>query len=235
MADRHVTPQQTQRPQRAIRHRGEILVIGLGRFGSALARELINMGCEVLGIDSDLDRVQAHADVLTQVVQADSTNERAMRQVGGGDAETAVICIGTDIESSVLTAACLVDLGVENIWAKAITESHGRILERVGAHHVVFPEADMGVRVAHLLTGRMLEYVELDEDFALVETIAPPFLLGIPLGDSGLRAKYKVTVVCVKTPGSSFTYADRQTVLGPDDLIVVAGHRADVARFTDNG
>lgn len=231
MADPHLS---SQRLQRAIRHRGEILVIGLGRFGSSLARELMNMGCEVLGVDTNLERIQAHMDVLTQVVQADSTNEQAMRQIGAADAETAVICIGTDIESSVLTAACLVDLGVENIWAKAITESHGKILERVGAQHVVFPEADMGVRVAHLLTGRMLEYVELDDDFALVETLAPPFLVGIPLGDSGLRARYKVTVVCVKAPGSTFTYADRQTVLGPEDLIVVAGHNADVARFTDN-
>jgi trk system potassium uptake protein len=229
LADRHRLP---FRPG-SIEHEGEILVIGLGRFGSSVARTLIGMGYEVLGVDFDADTVQEHADMLTHVVQADTTNERALRQIGAADVRTAVVCIGTDIESSVLTTVTLADLGIPNIWAKAITESHGKILERVGAHHVVFPEADMGARVAHLLTGSALEYVELGDDFVLVETAAPPVALGVALGDAGLRAKYAVTVVCVKHPGEPFTYAARETVLQPDDLIVVAGHRADVDRFLD--
>ena len=107
----------------------------------------------MLGIDDSEEKVQDHAGVLTHVVQADTTNQRALRQIGAADAMTVVVCIGTGIEASVLTATALVDLGVNNIWAKAITESHGRILQRVGAHHVVFPEAEMGARVAHLVTG----------------------------------------------------------------------------------
>lgn len=213
-------------------HRGEVIVIGLGRFGSSLARTLVGMGIEVLGVDADADRVQQMADVLTHVVQADSTSERALRQIGAADAVTVAVCIGTDVEASVLTAAVLDDLKVPNIWAKAITEAHGRILQRVGAHHVVFPEADMGDRVAHLLTGRMLDYVALDENFVLAEVYAPEQLIGVPLGESNLRAKYKVTVVCVKPQGGQFTYADRGTVLAPTDLIVIAGHRTDVGRFT---
>jgi trk system potassium uptake protein TrkA len=213
-------------------HRGEVIVIGLGRFGSSLARTLVGMGIEVLGVDADEDRVQNMADVLTHVVQADSTSERALRQIGAADAVTVAVCIGTDVEASVLTAAVLVDLNVPNIWAKAITDAHGRILQRVGAHHVVFPEADMGDRVAHLLTGRMLDYVALDENFVLAEVYAPEQLVGVPLGESNLRAKYKVTVVCVKPQGGQFTYADRGTVLAPTDLIVIAGHRTDVGRFT---
>jgi trk system potassium uptake protein TrkA len=213
-------------------HRGEVIVIGLGRFGSSLARTLVGMGIEVLGVDADADRVAAMADVLTHVVQADSTSERALRQIGAGDAVTVAVCIGTDVEASVLTAAVLDDLNVPNIWAKAITEAHGRILQRVGAHHVVFPEADMGDRVAHLLTGRMLDYVALDANFVLAEVYAPDVLVGVPLGESNLRAKYKVTVVCVKPQGGQFTYADRGTVLAPTDLIVIAGHRTDVGRFT---
>ena len=213
-------------------HRGEVIVIGLGRFGSSLARTLVGMGIEVLGVDADEHRVQNMADVLTHVVQADSTSERALRQIGAADAVTVAVCIGTDVEASVLTAAVLVDLDVPNIWAKAITEAHGRILQRVGAHHVVFPEADMGDRVAHLLTGRMLDYVALDENFVLAEVYAPEQLVGVPLGESNLRAKYKVTVVCVKPQGGQFTYADRATVLSTTDLIVIAGHRTDVGRFT---
>ena len=127
-----------------IEHEGEIVVIGLGRFGSSLAHTLVDMDYEVLGADFDEQIVQEHAGSLTHVVQADTTSERALRQIGAGDAVTAVVCIGTDIESSVLTTTALVDLGVRNVWAKAITTAHGRILHRVGAHRVVFPEAAMG-------------------------------------------------------------------------------------------
>jgi trk system potassium uptake protein TrkA len=218
-----------------VEHEGEIVVIGLGRFGSALAHTLVDMGYEVLGVDFDEDIVQEHAGTLTHVVQADTTSERALRQIGAADAVTAVVCIGTDIESSVLTTTALVDLEIRNVWAKAITEAHGRILYRVGAHRVVFPEAEMGARVAHLVTGQALEYIPLDENFVIAEMAAPKELVGVALGDSNLRAKYKVTVVCVKPKGGQFTYADRETMLSTSDLIVIAGHRADVDRFTDRG
>jgi trk system potassium uptake protein TrkA len=217
------------RPQ--IQHRGEIVVIGLGRFGSAMASTLIEMGHEVLGLDADPERVQAHADLLTHVAEADTTNERTLRQLGVADAVTAVVAIGADVEASVLTTGALVDLGVPNIWAKALTESHGRILQRVGAHHVVFPEAEMGSRVARLVTGALIEYFALDEDFVLVEMKVPTNLAGMHLGDTNVRADYKVTVVCIKPEGQSFTYAESATVLGEHDLIVVAGHRGDIERF----
>ena len=216
-----------------IQHEGEIIVIGLGRFGSAVATTLVELGYEVLGVDNDEEIVQNHADLLTHVVQADTTSERALRQIGAADAVTAVVCIGTGIEASVLTTSALVDLRIKNVWAKAITEPHGRILQRVGAHHVVFPEAEMGTRVAHLVTGQMLEFLALDENFVIAELIAPDELIGVRLGESDLRSKYKVTVVCVKPDQEQFTYAGRDTVLGNSDLIVIAGHRADVERFTD--
>jgi trk system potassium uptake protein TrkA len=214
-----------------VEHQGEIVVIGLGRFGSALAGTLIDMGHEVLGIDADELRVQQHAGHLTHTVQADTTNEETLRQLGVGDAVTAVVAIGADIEASVLTTGALVDLEVPNIWAKALTAQHGRILQRVGAHHVVFPEAEMGSRVARLVTGALIEYFALDDDFVLVEMKVPQNLAGMLLGDTDLRAKYKVTVVCIKPEGQSFTYAESATALGEHDLIVVAGHRADIERF----
>jgi trk system potassium uptake protein len=233
MSDKIIHSMLSGLSSRRIDHEGEILVIGLGRFGSALAHTLVDMGYEVLGVDFEAEIVQDHAGTLTHVLQADTTSERALRQIGAADVVTAVVCIGTDVESSVLTTSALVDLGVRNVWAKAITTAHGRILERVGAHHVVFPEADMGSRVAHLVTGQALEYLPLDENFVIAEMAAPDELLGVALGDSNLRARYKVTVVCVKPQGAQFTYADRETVLSNSDLIVIAGHRADVDRFTD--
>jgi trk system potassium uptake protein len=230
LADKHVQKFTTGfRPH--VKHRGEIVVIGLGRFGSAVASTLIEMGHEVLGIDASAERVQKLSGLLTHAAQADTTSEETLRQLGVGDAVTAVVAIGADVEASVLTTGALVDLGVPNIWAKALTAPHGRILERVGAHHVVYPEAEMGSRVARLLTGDLIEYFALDDDFVLVETVVPIHLAGKRLGDTNLRADFRVTIVCIKPEGESFTYAESATVLGEHDLIVVAGHRGDIEQF----
>lgn len=215
-----------------IEHEGEIVVVGLGRFGSALAKTLIDLGHEVIGIDADPELVQEHADALTNVIEIDSTNYRAMERLGIGEARTAVVCIGTDIEASLLTTMVLKDLEIPNIWAKAISFEHGRLLAGLEIEHVVLPESDMGRRVAHMVTGQTKEYLELDDDFVIAEMDAPSELVGVPLGDSNLRARYKVTVVCVKPEGAPFTYAGRDTVLAATDLIVIAGHRIDVDRFT---
>jgi trk system potassium uptake protein TrkA len=209
-----------------------IVVIGLGRFGSAVARTLVDMGHEVLGVDLSDELVQRHAEHLTHVVAADTTNTRALQQLGVADFSHAVVGVG-DVEASILTTSELVDLQVPNIWAKATSTAHGRILDRVGAHHVVFPEGDMGVRVAHLVTGTMMDYIELDEGFALVETVPPAEVVGKSLADAGIRARWGVTVVCVKPAGEPFTYATPDTVLGPEDVVLVAGETAAAERFAE--
>ena len=170
------------------------MVIGLGRFGSAVASALTEMGHEVLGIDLDDDLVQDHMDLLTHVVAADTTNQKVLEQLGVADFSHAVVGIG-DVESSILTTSELASIGLPDIWAKAATAAHGRILERVGAHHVVFPEGDMGERVAHLVTGRMIDYIELDDDFALVETTAPREVVGKSLGEAGSGVRDEVAEI----------------------------------------
>jgi trk system potassium uptake protein TrkA len=212
-----------------------VLVIGLGRFGTALAETLMDLGHQVLGVDSDADNVQRNADRLTHVVEADGTDDQVMRQLGAGEFGRAVVGIGTDLEASILTTSVLVDLQVPDIWAKAITVPHGRILERVGAHHVVFPEHDMGRRVAHLVSGRMIEFVQLDEGFALVELKPPKQIVGRTLSESQVRARHGITVVCIKPEGGSFTYATPETVPGPNDILVVAGETDRVQGFADLG
>ena len=208
-----------------------VLVVGLGRFGTALATTLMDLGHEVLGVDSDAENVQRNADVLTHVVEADATDEDVMQQLGAGEFGRAVVGIGTDLEASILTTSLLAGLQVPDIWAKAITVAHGRILERVGAHHVVYPEHDMGRRVAHLVSGRMIEFVQLDEGFALVELKPPRQIVGRSLADSQVRKRYGITVVCIKPKGGSFTYATQETVPGPDDVLVVAGETNRVEGF----
>jgi len=155
-----------------------ILVLGLGRFGGAIAETLTELGRDVLGVDADPTIVQSYAGHLTHVVEADTTNVDALRQLGADEFKCAVVGIGTDIEASILTTLALVDLGIGTIWAKGITTSHGRILERVGATRVVLPEHEMGERVAHLVAGRALNYIEFEDGFALVETKPPREYIG---------------------------------------------------------
>jgi trk system potassium uptake protein len=211
----------------------EVLVIGLGRFGRSLAETLVTLGHEVLGIDADAGIVQEMSERLTHTAQADATSIRALKQLGAADFKVAVVGIGGDVEASILTTAALVDLGLPLIWAKAITEPHGKILERVGANHVVFPEHDMGQRVAHLVTGRMMDYIELDEGFALVETTAPVAVHGKSLAEAGIRQRYGVTVVCIKPVDEPFTYATPETVICEGDILLVAGENRHAEAFAN--
>ncbi len=214
-----------------------VAVIGLGRFGSALALELTSLGTEVLGIDTDAKVVQGLSGQLPHVVAADSTDIEALRQLGITDFNRAVVAIGTDIQASILTTSLLTELDVADIWAKAISRQHGRILHRVGAHHVVLPEHDMGERVAHLLTGRMLDYIEVDQDFAMVKTKPPRDIVSVPLRETRVRARYGVTIVAVKSQAqgarATFTYATPDTVLMYGDIILVVGRIKDVERFAE--
>ena len=203
--------------------RGGIVVIGLGRFGGAVASSLVRLGHEVLAIDENADLVQRWSDKLTHVVQADATDSDALRQLGIQDLGRAVVGIGTDIEASVLSVLALHELGVDEIWAKAITAKHGQILERTGAHHVVYPEAAMGERVAHLVTGRMIDFIEFDDGFAIAKTSTPREATGATLADSALRSKYGITVVGIKRPGTDFTYARPETMVERGDLLIVSG------------
>jgi trk system potassium uptake protein TrkA len=212
---------------------GGVVVLGLGRFGKSLALELEKDGVEVLGVERDAKRVQDLAGRLTHVVQADSTDVEAMRQLSVGEFGRAVIGIGNDLEASVLTAFVLRSLGVRNIWAKAVTESQAKILEQVGVEHVVRPEHDMGRRVAHLVRGKMIDYIEFDDGYAIVKTTPPRSILGKTLADAGVRSQHGVTVVGIKTRGKDFTYALPDSVAHEGDLIIVSGDRAKVERFSN--
>lgn len=210
-----------------------VVVIGLGRFGSALALDLNRRGTEVLAIDSSAKVVQYHSGQLTQVVAADCTDIEALRELGVDEFYKGVVAIGSDIEASILVTSLLVELGVEDIWAKAITAHHGRILERVGAHHVVFPEREAGERVAHLVSGQMINYMQVESDFAIAEVRPPQQLVGIPLAQAGLRKKFGITVVAVKNVGGTFTDATPDTELTYDDVVLVTGRVDDLERFVN--
>ncbi|MFW2348748.1 potassium channel family protein [Qipengyuania sp.] len=212
-----------------------MIVIGLGRFGSAVASTLERMGHEVLGADTDGEIVRDHKDLVTQVVEADCTEPETLRRLGAAEFDTAVVAIGTNVEASLLTVLALVDLGIPNIWAKANTERHGRILERTGAHHVVFPEQRMGERVARLVNERLLDFISFEGEFAIARLSAPATIVGLPLVTSQCRKKFDVTVVGVKRKGEDFIHAVPDTIILPDDELVVSGRIDRIEEFSAIG
>ena len=212
--------------------RSEIMIVGLGRFGSAAATSLMDLGQDVIGVDSDEKLVQRHAPMLTEAVQVDATDIDAMRLIGAEEVQTAVVAIGNDIEASILAASVLLELEVPRVWAKAVSDRHGQILERLGVHRVVFPERDMGDRVAHGLVGLAIDFVLIGADFAMAETTAPKEALGRTLAEVGLRRKYDVTVVCTKPPGGTFSLTGPDIILQPDDTLLVIGEKENVERFS---
>lgn len=213
------------------RRSDSVVVIGLGRFGSGVAHSLSELGHDVLAIDSSAEVVQAQAGRLSHVVQADATDIETLKQLGAGDFRHAVVGIGQNLEASVLTILNMSQMGIKDIWAKANDEQHGRIAERVGAHHVVYPEFAMGERVAHLVTGKMIDFIEFEDGFAIAKTRTPREAQGKTLSESAIRSKYGVTVVGIKRRHRDFIYAQADTMVEPGDFLIVAGPTSAIERL----
>ena len=201
----------------------DVLVIGLGRFGQAAATELQRLGHRVTAVEKDPALAESFVGHLSKVVQTDAANPSAVERLRVRDFKLAVVGIGSSIESSLLASANLVDAGIPNIWAKAMTPEHARILTRIGVQHVVRPELESGIRVAHLMNGKLKDYIEFDDGFAIVKMAPPQETIGFTLGQSQIRSKYGVTVVGVKAPGSDFTYAVPETKISGQDTLIVSG------------
>ncbi|MBF6988940.1 MULTISPECIES: potassium channel family protein [Cupriavidus] len=208
-----------------------VVVIGLGRFGSSVAQSLIRLGHDVMGIDKDAELVQRWSNALTCAVQADSTDVNVMRQLGVADFSHAIVGIGTDMSSSLMTLMTLTELEIKDIWVKAFTAEHGQIAQRIGAHHVVYPEADMGARVAHLITGRMIDFIEFDDGFAIARIHAPASTHNKTLLVSRVREHFGVTVVGIKRANEEFEHATATTLIQPGDLLVVSGPTKKIEHF----
>lgn len=207
-----------------------VLVIGLGRFGSAIAATLDRLGQDVLAVERDPDLVAQWTGRIP-LVEADAANPEALEQLGAREFSVAVVGVGSYLEASVLITGNLVDIGTPQIWAKAISNEHARILQRIGAHHVVLPEADAGSRVAHLVSGKMLDYIEVEDGFTIVKMRPPRETQGFTVGQSRIRERYGVTVIGVKSPGIDFVYATPDTRIAANDLLVVSGHADLLERF----
>ena len=208
-----------------------IMVIGLGRFGTSVASSLVQLGHQVLAVDANAERVQSLADELPHVTQADTSDPEVLKQLSVMDFAHVVVAIGHDMEASVLTTLNLNQMGARDIWVKANSEAHGRIVQRLGAHHVIFPERDMGERVAHLVTGKMIDFIEFVDGFSIAKTGTPKELHQQTLAESAVRSRFNITIVGVKRNNMDFIYARPETILQPEDLLIVAGSTRDVENF----
>ncbi|MCJ7646369.1 TrkA family potassium uptake protein [bacterium] len=177
----------------------QCVVVGLGIFGAAVAKTLVEKGCEVLAIDEDEEKVKEISNIVTQAVQADATDEKTLRSLGVDKMDMAVISTGENMEASILVTLLIKELGVKTIVAKAISPSHGTVLRKIGATRVVFPERDTGVRLAeNLASPDILEHIALSPEYGILEVHTPKSFIGSTLRKINVRAKHGVIIIAIK-------------------------------------
>ena len=212
----------------------QFAVIGLGRFGTSVARALYLLGYEVLAIDADEEQVQKFSEEVTHVVQADTTDENSLKALGIRNFDVVIVAIGENMQANVFTTLLLKDLGVKHIVAKARNELHGKMLEKIGADRVVYPERDMGQRVAHnLVSTNVLEYIELSPNLSIVEITAPKALVGQSLAEADLRAKYKVNVVAMKQGEQVTAPPQPNEKIAKGDILIIVGENQGVQKLEE--
>ena len=209
-------------------------VIGLGRFGISVARRLHEAGQEVLGIDVNEERIDDAELYVTHAVIADSTDEKALTAIGIRNFDCVIVAIGNDIQSSILTVMILKDLGVKKVIAKALGRLHGKVLDRIGADWIVYPERDMGERVANqLLSPNMLNYIELSKEYNIEEIMIPERMAEKSLRELNIRAKYNVSAIAVFRDGNIIISPSPDELIHKGDLLVMIGNREDLAEFAN--
>lgn len=207
----------------------QFAVIGLGRFGASVAVHLYQLGYDVLAVDSEEERTQKFSDEVTHVVQADATDENTLKALGIRNFDVVVVAIGEDIQANVMTTLLLKELGVPYVVAKAKNALHGRMLEKVGADKVVYPERDMGIRVAHNIISRnVLDYIELSPNLSIVEVNAPKELIGKTLQQADLRPRFGINVVAIKRDEELNVSPKAEDVIESKDVLVVIGNNEGI-------
>lgn len=210
-------------------------IMGLGRFGASVAQVLFDMGYEVLIMDENPERVQQLSHVSTHAVQADSTDEKVLKELGIRNFDVVVVAIGADIQASILTTLILKDLGVKKIVAKAQNSRHGQVLYKIGADKVVYPEYDMGLRLAHnLISPNVLDFVELSNEYSVAELTVSRDMVGKTLADVDVRVRFGVNVIAIKNDGEFNIAPSAIDRLKEQDVLIVLGHNRDLKKFEEH-
>ncbi|TWT04779.1 TrkA family potassium uptake protein [Planomicrobium sp. CPCC 101079] len=210
----------------------EFVVIGLGRFGGSIVRELIEQDADVMAIDKDSERVDEFATIATQAIVADTTDEAVLKSLGIRNFEHVIVAIGENIQASILTTLMLKDIGVKEITVKAQNDYHAKVLSKIGADHVVHPERDMGIRIAHnMLSNNVLDYLELSDEHSIMEIRANEKLSGYTLIQLDIRAKYGINIVAIKRGGDIIVSPQADMEIQLEDILIIIGSDADINRF----
>jgi len=210
----------------------QFAIIGMGRFGSSIARTLYSLGNDILAIDYVEERIQDVSDFVTHAVIADATDENTLISLGLRNFDTAVVTIGGDIQASILVCLLCKEMGIKEVIAKAANELHARVLRKIGVDRVVFPERDMGMRLAHnLVSSSILDFIELSSDHSLVEINAHDSWEGRSLKALDMRVNYGVNVMAIKHAGSINISPRGEDVVQKGDTIVVIGTNEDIRRL----
>ena len=210
----------------------QFVIIGLGRFGSSVAKTLYALGHDVLAIDSNEDLVQEISDSVTHAVQMDATDENALRTLGLRNFDVAVVTIGANIQASVMATLLVKDMGIKYIIAKGNSDLHAKVLYKIGADRVILPEKDMGVRVAHnLVSSSILDYIELSPDYSIIEIESPKEWYGKSMKELSLRSKYGINVIAIKRNNEVNISPDADDVINKDDIVVAIGSAEDLTKL----
>ncbi|TLS38318.1 potassium channel family protein [Pseudalkalibacillus caeni] len=211
-------------------------VLGLGRFGGNLVAELHNLGAEVLAIDSNPEKAESFAQYATHTVAANATDERTLANLGIRNFDHVIVSFGEDIQSSVLTTLVLKEMGVKKVWVKAQNSYHQKVLDKIGADHIIHPERDMARRLAHhIISEKILDFIELSEEHSIVEIIATKKINGKSLLDLDIRAKYGCNIVAIKTSDKIKVSPMADEVITTGDVLIVIGSNKDINRFEKEG
>ncbi|MGE6628176.1 potassium channel family protein [Bacillus pumilus] len=213
----------------------EFAVIGLGRFGGSICKALSEEGLEVLAMDLNEDRVNEYAQIASHAVIGDSTDEAVLKNLGMRNFDHVIVAIGENIQASILTTIILKELGVKLVTAKAQNDYHEKLLNKIGADRVVHPERDMGKRIAHkIITNNVIEYLELSDEYGLIEVEANGHLENQSLLDLDIRARYQINIVAIKRGKEVIISPLAHEQIQKNDILIVIGAMKDIARFERN-
>lgn len=212
----------------------QVLVVGLGRFGSAVARELHALGHEVMAVDASEATVNDVAPEVTHAVQLDASDEHALRAAGAAEFSTAVVAMSSAVEASIFATMALKRLGVQTVIAKASGALHGAILERIGADRVVYPEREAGIDVAHTFRiPHVLDYIDVAPRFGIAKIAVPTSYVGKTLRELDLTGRYKVTPICLRRGDNVTVNPHREERLQEGDELVLIGLDEQLALVSD--
>ncbi|AHL71238.1 potassium channel family protein [Bacillus safensis] len=210
----------------------EYAVIGLGRFGGSICKALSEEGLEVMAMDMNEDRVNEYAKIASHAVIGDSTDESVLKNLGIRNFDHVIVAIGENIQASILTTIMLKELGVKMVTVKAQNDYHEKVLNKIGADRIVHPERDMGRRIAHkIISNNVLDYLELSDEYSLIEIVANSRLAGHSLLDLDIRARYGINIVAIKRGKEVIVSPLADEMIQKEDILIVIGAVADIGRF----